>query len=429
MSLFIYRLSVTELLSEKRIKEYNDLVRDFIWKSKRPKIALRTLQSNKTDGGLNVANLGTRDKSLKIQWVFQMDSDPMIKTLAFDILENPIGDLLWQAQLKKEDIKNITKKRKFWTDVLKCWCELNYAPPITKVQVLEQIIWLNSNICINNTPIIYIDWIKAKVIRIRDLLDGEANFLSIHQINQKWNCNLNFLALYGIIQAIPLPWKRWLRESSDGKNYHDWYKFLASRKSVAKICYQNLNANPSLLSQIIAKWENIPNLDLSIEKIEQAINRIYIITNVPKLRSFHYRLLLKAIITNIHLKHYKIKESDLCSFCHEQPETVTHLFYYCTIIRDLWRDITNWCKIQDLPITLEQVSLNTITPNAKLVQNLIVLLGKHYIYTTKCHNKTVSLINFKLYVHSIRRSEEEIARKNNNLPLHKLKWSVLDDNI
>ena len=39
------------------------------------------------------------------------------------------------------------------------------------------------------------------------------------------------------------------------------------------------------------------------------------LTYISKLRSFQYRLLRRAITTNIQLKHWSIKDSDLCSNC------------------------------------------------------------------------------------------------------------------
>ena len=60
------------------------------------------------------------------------------------------------------------------------------------------------------------------------------------------------------------------------------------------------------------------------------------VTNVAKYRSFQFRLLHRAIVANIHLIHWKIINSDLCTMCRLERETYTHLFIYCKQARKIW---------------------------------------------------------------------------------------------
>ena len=64
-SLFVYKMMVLPTISKKIIKNVENQMRDFIWNGKKAKIALKTLQNSKREGGLGLVNLGNKDIALK----------------------------------------------------------------------------------------------------------------------------------------------------------------------------------------------------------------------------------------------------------------------------------------------------------------------------------------------------------------------------
>ena len=177
-SLFVYRLTILGKLNKTLINKYDMLARNFIWTGK-PLLPLKLIQGNKADGGLGLVNLHNKDRALKIQWVFRIQQNPMIKALAYELMDNPIGDLIWEATLDKADIKYFCTKENFWTDVLEVWGELNCYMPKNAQQVKNQMIWMNSNIRINDKPVVYGKWINSGIIKIKDILTESNSFLSI----------------------------------------------------------------------------------------------------------------------------------------------------------------------------------------------------------------------------------------------------------
>ena len=177
-SLFTYKLSVLQTIPAEIVKEYENLIKNFIW-GRKAKIPLKVLQCSKEDRGLTLTNIQKRDIALKVQWISKLETDKLLKTLAFEALENTMGDLIWEIQLQKEDIQHITKRNNFWVNVLESWSIFTFAPPASRDQVLNQIIWMNSNILIDNKPILIQSWFNKKLIRIKDLLDENDDLLSI----------------------------------------------------------------------------------------------------------------------------------------------------------------------------------------------------------------------------------------------------------
>ena len=65
----------------------------------------------------------------------------------------------------------------------------------------------------------------------------------------------------------------------------------------------------------------------------------YYATNETKLRSFHIRLNLRSILTQIQLHGRKLVDDNLCKFCGKEPETLMHLFCDCKIAGSFWNNI------------------------------------------------------------------------------------------
>ena len=189
-SLFVYKISNLNMLEKKYIIRFNDLLHEFIWKGKKPKIKLMILQGNKDDGGLQLCNIQHKDMSLKIQWIFRLMKNESLKNIAYSLMGNKLGDLILRVQLRAEHFELLRCENLFWTDVLRIWLKVNYEAPISNQQVKEQVIWFNSNIKVDNKPFIFRKWYENGISQIKDLLDDEGNFLSYRQLANKFSLSL-----------------------------------------------------------------------------------------------------------------------------------------------------------------------------------------------------------------------------------------------
>ena len=112
-SLFVYLMQMVPTVSSEQEKVIK-LITQFIWNGRKPKIRNNVLCLNKHDGGRRLANLMTRDKSLKIQWLNRLSGaniDPVIATLAYYFLNTKIKNtLFWECNLAIQDIKQFEIK-------------------------------------------------------------------------------------------------------------------------------------------------------------------------------------------------------------------------------------------------------------------------------------------------------------------------------
>ena len=68
----------------------------------------------------------------------------------------------------------------------------------------------------------------------------------------------------------------------------------------------------------------------------------FIIQFSSNLRSFQYKLLHRAK----YLFQCKIKDSDLCYFCHETTESLEYVFWFCSKVKK-FLDEVNYCQLPE----------------------------------------------------------------------------------
>lgn len=106
---------------------------------------------------------------------------------------------------------------------------------------------------------------------------------------------------------------------------------------------------------------------------------------------FQFRIvhrLHRLLSTNQFLKKIHVVESDLCSFCHETPETLIHIFYECRYVTSFWENFQLWINDTlhlDLKFTVTEVIFGFFSQNNDIV-NLCIILAKFHIYKQKLKN-------------------------------------------
>ena len=129
---------------------------------------------------------------------------------------------------------------------------------------------------------------------------------------------------------------------------------------------------------IIVNWENMYCLS-------------FLCTRKSKLRAFPFQFLHRKIATNDFLYKIGIKQTDSCSFCEEQKETLVHLFWTCKYTQNFWKSMFK--SISQNFKDLENASPSW-SPCFGLVDDIedlffhhLLIIARHNIYTCRLGNK------------------------------------------
>ena len=146
----------------------------------------------------------------------------------------------------------------------------------------------------------------------------------------------------------------------------------------------------TLLVNKIRQWKKEIGMEIEYETFLKSIKDIYVTTNIVKYRSFQYRLIMRAIVTNIHLKHWGMLESDSCYSCRKDRESYTHLFIHCEYVKALWLKFENWieCFTDDkICFGVDTVLVNRIIEQQNYLFKVLCLLLKQFVHKKGVCNK------------------------------------------
>lgn len=133
-----------------------------------------------------------------------------------------------------------------------------------------------------------------------------------------------------------------------------------------------------------------------------------------------FKIMHRIYPTNAFMVKYCKTINPNCSFCKEYPETISHLFWKCTLVKQFWKDCLYFinCKIDsDFLMRFENVIFGchdcNMDINKRLSINLILLFSKFHIHKCKFTSGflffPVVINEIELYLSSISKSSNKKA--------------------
>lgn len=434
-SLVNYQLNNMPLLTSKQIQKTERIFKDFLWgKSKRSKIALKKLYNTKEWGGLKLVDIQSKDFALKTKWVYYYKNFDMVRNLANCYLPE-LGSDFWKCNMKIKVI-NENMEDSFWKDVAISWAHINYHTPKTRNQVLKEFIWLNSHIKIKGEQVFDAQLWKKGCHTIQDLLNENDKFMSFPEFVQKYGNCTDWLSYRGLISAIPKKWKEHIRQNIYDFETDPGYQLAFETITVksTKSFYMNLIENKNLMRKNYQKWRDKLGADvvLTYEQYMDCFKNLFKLSVLPKYQSFQYRFLHRAIFLNKQLKIWKLSDTDRCTLCEDNYETIDHFFYECVEIKRFWTAFTSWFEcLTDTEINLTHSNImfnNVETDRHETSLNMFIMIPKQFLFSERCIGKTeMNIYNFKDRLKEIMKYEHSKALKQSK---HKQriflkKWHIL----
>lgn len=433
-SKFVYKLQVLPTPDKKFFDTYRKMVTKFIWNNAPAKIPYKRLIAPKTEGGLQLRDLQMMDTSLKIAKFEKVKQDnPPFWALVYSNILTEDLNMIPNLNMSQKDIhKNLPPS--YFTDVLKCWSLFNYTQPTTNDDILQQILWFNSNIRSNKNWLVNKILHKNGINKIADLFDFDTGEFETYENFKRYNpeISINFIEYYKIINSIPLSWKNTLKRN-DPNNQHpqdhkSWHqKFFNSKIKKSQYVYKELMLNYACKNDaLVTIWNNDLRINLDVKEFTSCFHRLYKTTKCTKLLYFQFRILCKALTTNVRVAKWDTNTSDLCTHCKNAKETVIHLFIECPNAQKLWKAFYKWILyFHKLKILLSPAEIMLGTYKGKLASlvNSMVLIAKFYIYRSKVQKTIMKFVDFITEVNKYKLLEERIATKNDKLYKYARKWN------
>ena len=163
-----------------------------------------TIIRKKEEAGLNVIDFSMIEKALKITWVKHLcsDNNRPWNYISLSLLSSVGRKFLVSCNY---DVKSLCLRDHlpiFYRKII-LYCT---------VSIMNQIIWNNRFIKINNVPVFFRTSSQNGIQTLSDLVNSEKNGLISFKDFKKFNIKCNFVQFYSLISAIPSHWKVSLKE-------------------------------------------------------------------------------------------------------------------------------------------------------------------------------------------------------------------------
>ena len=236
-----------------------------------------------------------------------------------------------------------------------------------------------------------------------------------------------------IISAIPQEWKIFFQEnptiSYTPLPPHTIDQYLGTNsRQITRDVYKFNADDAMIIHNKFIKWRHElgEEYDQTLTEFAKAHEDIYKIANVPKYRSFQYRLIQRGLVTNVQLYQWDIVSTPLCSFCQTHQETPKHLMFECEKVRQLWERVFDYIDQtygqQEWNINTVTIIFNRVVERKNHIANFICLFTKQFIYRQRCLGEHIHFPIWKAQVKKVENVEKYIAVKNNRTQIHNRKW-------
>ena len=169
-SLFVHKMQVLNNISNKHINCFYEIIHQYLWGTSKEQINMDLLKLPKDQGGQWLVDIVTKQKALKIKWIAYIKNDPFFAEIASEPLIPNWGLFIWQCNLMCSDVNKVISRESYWRQLLTAWCDYHYFTPETPEDVQNQVLWCNSHIKINNTPIAWQKPMSVGINKIKDLI-------------------------------------------------------------------------------------------------------------------------------------------------------------------------------------------------------------------------------------------------------------------
>ena len=172
------------------IKEINKPFFNFLWNDESDKIKRAVMINDYPNGGLKMIDVVSFNKSLKASWITKyLDSENSSKWKTIFNLElgKYGGNAFFKGNLNKKDIDKLSIDDPFAKEIIEIWSDTFFEGKIvSKDHLLSLPLWQNSLIRINNTPVLYTDWLLKGITQVKHLMDDSHNFMSLESFQNKY---------------------------------------------------------------------------------------------------------------------------------------------------------------------------------------------------------------------------------------------------
>lgn len=409
--------------SQKELKRLNNILYSFIWASKRDPIKRAKLIQDYSNGGLCMIDVQAFIKSMKLTWLKKLTQSQAIWAKISAIEVPNIQDIICYGSKHVEKIANKLCNQ-FWKNVLEAFAcfTRKYHPDVP--EILSEMIWFSDHTKFTSSVIR--NWQTKGIRFIIDLFDENTGLLHTKEsLEQAYNIKMTYLCFTSLVRSLPDSIKSATFFKLQEPKIPTRLNMVINHPHFTRFAYNQLvkqrqKESDKTSIRLKQKWErDIGCFDNN--SFLEVVNA----TKSSYNRMFHYRLVNRIMATNRYLHIINIKDSECCTFCKTEPETLAHLFWHCPKTKNFITAIqTELLTKYDIQIRIEPKTWFFPTDMTSR-ETCIITLAKMVIYRSRCNDSIPNITHFRNKIKQEVEKEGKIAERNSKHKSFEEKWGAL----
>ena len=411
---------------ENLLKDINASFYNFIWGEKPDKISRSQMSQSYSDGGVRMIDINIHCQSLKISWIKKLVNgsiDGNILCLLQSFLPGLQDLKLYMGNNYFRELASKTENP-FWKETFMAYSTLL---SIHCDNISCQPLWNNDHIKIGNNSIYNKTLCKKGVRFVNDILESNGNFLSLEDLREKYNIQINFLFYRGLCDAIREGYKCTTFNRVQQPLFPDTIALVMKYIKGCAHIYAILLRKRKVESKSFLKWKCI--FDLNDKKWETYCSIAFNCTMDVGLRWFQFKVLQRILYTNDLLFRMNLVPKKECAFCNEQSETVMHLLCDCIHVKHIWDRFEQWIYIGtgNRIIFSQQDKLFGLRGSNNYALDCMLIVVRQMVYTYKIRKQLPVFDNIKVSLINYYKHEKYIADSNCRKDKFARKWFQFRD--
>ena len=409
--------------SQPCIKRIENMFYKFLWNNKPDRVRRTKVVQKYQFDGLKMIDLRAFINSLKVTWLKRLNNQSDWTALSTHDRIDPHELLMYgTAKLKKRKTET---ENAFWRDVIQALIEINTALSMTYENIITEPLWYSDHTKFRTSKIV--SWEQKGLRFIGDLFNSDTgNLLTREEIKTNYRISMTFLCYESLIHSLPSEVRNATNVIFEKPNIPYKIQAVLNKQNSSKYVYDALvmslndrhNEKNEKLKQ---KWiRDVGFYEVgSVMKIRQATKSVY-------LQYLHYRIINRIISTNKFLNTINKSDSDSCTFCKNDVETITHLFWQCPVTQTFLKDINTHLETNytiKFPYR-EQQSWFFLQNNDPL-ETLLITIAKAVIFRARNSDELPSVEHLIKSVKTEAQKEQHSSRVNNQTQAFEQKWKTL----
>ena len=317
-------------------KQYNQIIREFLWNGKKPRMKLEKLYTTRNKGGLALPNVELYRTAFEVSklakhWCGEHSS------LGWLDIERELVSPFEPIESLSQGLKKNRHPNPILQYSRETWAKVHKQLHISQYKQMYSSIWNNPSIKVGKKPFVWTTWLNQNINRLSDLY-ADGLFQSFEELKLKFNLRdkadfWRYLQLRSCVTSLKVSLDEdtnkllcYFREPEPVRTASAFYKIMAD----------SMYGHCDSLRQI---WERDLNSNIEGKAWEKVVFNAGWPVRDSISKFTHYKVIHRYYYTPVKLHRMGLMKDNICWKCMKATGSYLHLLWDCPLVFPFWRQI------------------------------------------------------------------------------------------